>query len=109
MIPEWVCTNVVNFERENSRAYISNIITCEIFWLQNESSDLWYKLIGSSDIKEVEEYAKQRNLIDELPEFLSLLQSKGLYYPDDVDKSVYSNNVPKSYGDLQKGIDFRAE
>ena len=75
---DWISTNVLNFETEKSRAYISNSITGELFWLEKESSDLWYVLLHSKTKDEVVEYAKKRNLIDELPEFLNLLKNLGL-------------------------------
>ncbi len=80
LIPPWISSNVLNFETENSRAYISNLKTFGLFWLQKEASDLWYIILNSKNINGVYEYAKKKKLEEEVPHFLYMLEENGLLF-----------------------------
>ncbi len=77
-IPVWISTNVLNFETEASRAYISNISDRKLYWLKGKSSDLWNVIINSQNIKSISDYAKKENLENELDDFLNELEQAGL-------------------------------
>ena len=87
-VPEWISSNVLNFETEKSRAYISNRKTFELFWLQKDSSDLWYVILNSKNMGQILSYAKEKNLENELSDFLLLLKQKGLFLTLEEQKDI---------------------
>ena len=70
----WISTNVYNFELPTSRAYISNAFTHTLYWLEKESSDLWYVILKTNSLDKVLEYAQNRGLSCEVEEFLNYLK-----------------------------------
>ncbi len=75
-IPEYISTNVLNVFTPKSRAYISNVITRQLYWLKGEASDLWFIIINAKNDFEIIEYAKKNNLETELYEFIKELESQ---------------------------------
>lgn len=103
-IPSWISTNVLNFETDSSRAYISNSITGELFWLKESSSDLWKILIEATDFNQIVSYAKKKDFYDELDDFLRTLESCGLIFLKDDLKVLPNKNAtePSSFDNGRK-------
>lgn len=78
VVGEYISTRTYYFETEKSRAYISNELSHTDILLECESADLWTVIVKTQDYKKILEYAKNRNLDNELSDFLDDLKKIGL-------------------------------
>lgn len=97
-IPPYISTRVYLIGTPDSRAYISNEKTHEFLLLEAEAADLWNLILNFKNIQEVYEYAKIRNIEEELDHFLNELVDLDLISFNDIDNKIeyaVMNATPK--------------
>ncbi len=96
----YISSKVYFFNTPDSRAYICNETTHENILLKAESSDLWHIILTTKDYKKIIEFAKSKNLENELETFLKQLEYHDVISTGNKDITESSNsltvNVPKS-------------
>ncbi len=100
------------FEQKNSRCYIVNEKKhCELI-LDGVFADLWYIILKTQNYNEVKEYAKSRNIADNLDEFIEELKFTGIikneydihdikekkvYIPSELDDNIYKKEHSEKF------------
>lgn len=96
IINNYISFNSYNFEKENSRCYITNERLHTDFLLEDISADLWNVLVTSNgNMQEIETYATKYNAQDSLDDFLD-----ELFYFDLI--SFRNNNIEEN--NLSDGV-----
>ncbi len=88
LIPKNISFRTYNFEKENSRTYITDEKFHKHHILENEASDIWYIIYSKKNLKAVKEYALHRDLFD-LDDFIKELVLAGLI---EINKNVKSTD-----------------
>lgn len=83
-IEPYISSTSYFFEKENSRCYITNEKRHTELILEGVYADLWQVILNTQDYKKVEEYAKLRNIDNNLNDFLDELVFTGLIKSEEI-------------------------
>ena len=98
-----VSTQTYNFEKENSRSYITDEISHYEYQLDGIASDLWHVILHTQNYNTVYEYAQKHNLLNELEEFLLELEKTNIIEIKGISESkATKNNKIKPISGLQE-------
>ena len=82
-VPAWVSCRTYFFGQPESRSYLSNEKRHTYILLEGLASDLWKLLADGTDFPALEEWARKRDVADQLEQFLGDLAAQGLIDSDE--------------------------
>ncbi|MDR3058719.1 MAG: radical SAM protein [Prevotella sp.] len=92
IIPDWISCRTYNFQKSESRTFISNERNHEYILLEDVSSDLWHIIETSNTYQEIEDWAIKHKVLDSLDDFLNELSSQNLIIFDEMPKDNSNYN-----------------
>lgn len=108
-IPDWLAFRTYFFGTDKSRTVISNEYKHEYVLLEALSSDFWFVLVNSKTFDEINDWAIEHKIDNQVEAFIDVLQKQGLLLSDAESRDFIHDEQNKQDNDETATIQFETD